>query len=516
MSENNNEKITVEDIKKINDSKELENIALTNPNCEVCIKAAQKIKNQNALKKIALKSPKGKVRLAAVRRINDSNFLIDIARNDCDKEVIKEALKNPHLKNQSILMEFVKKNKDYRRLAALSNPNFDKDLLFKLARRDSYRNYTYEAIYNNFVEKYAKEKYAEYEIYSMNNNEIYNYYIIDLATSKIEKDYLIQDERTLSLIEENRPYEEIFNSKTYDELLNLAKIRNFYADYYLIHIKDESILIDYMQSERYNWLQSEIPKYISDESIIIDNSTNYDTIHNDSSLEYLALRNKYSLEKMISKITDQDILMNIALTHNLEDARAFAVLGMDNEYASDYISIKNYDYTKEKILRENDFMEILDEISKIRLLDIQLALIKCIPDEEILEQIALSNYRVGFKRACVRTIKDNFKLLKIINEESSSYVRLDAVCNITDEKMTVSIAKDCPDLDIRIEATKRITNEDILAKIAECDESKTIRKYAIRNPNLCSKSKLRDILQRETEDKNRMEILEKLCFLGDD
>ena len=266
-------------------------------------------------------------------------------------------------------------------------------------------------------------------------------------------------------------------------------------------ISDESILLDTFTQPRHDFSLMSAAQYF----------------HDNSALEYLVFQKadkKTRMRHIVSKIYDQDILMNIALNHPAEEAQAYAVLNMDQSHASDYLSLNNSDAIKEKIMRERNYKGILNEISKIRSLAHKIALVKCITDEGILEKICLSDNDIEIQRACVRNIKETGRLLRIIKRTNSGEVSQDAVYNIDDEYILRDLAMNNNNRRARDESIKKIADEEFLVDIAKNHEYRFVRETAIMNPHLVSKTLL-DILETEEDKYVQIKILEKICKLGD-
>ena len=518
-----NGKITV---KNTADEKELEETALTHPKYDVRIEAVKKIRTPEILNRIALTSEDWRVRMHAARNIKDSDVLTEIVEKDSNSDVRIEALKNPNLTNKKVLLKcFRNENYTASRKAALTNPHFKKSLLFEIARdrENNYCHSAYRGIFNCFIEKYGREKYFRYRTYHYEGRYIDEYYIHDVPFCEIEKIYLIHDEEVLDLIENNASFEEIFNRNYDDKLLELAELDEYDEHAYYRHIRDKSLLTDLIQQENYraNYIH-DTALSITDEAALLYYLTSgfpkirrdITNLHDNSVLEYLAFKRSNDddeLTDIILKIHDADILMNIALNHHSQQASFVAVMNMDNQYASDFLSLKDYDAVKEKIMHEDDFEKVFDELSKIPSLAIRSALVKCITDEKILERICFSEQRFGIRRCSVRNIKNIHRLLRIIRKSKYEFVIRDAVGNIDDEDILTGLAANSQNKYARDEAIRKIRDENVLANIAKSDADWDVRKSAICNPHLTSSAKLLDILEREEEKIVQIEILEKLC-----
>ena len=72
-----------------------------------------------------------------VKKITDEDVLIGIIESETYKEVLKEAIRNPNLKNEDVLEGYAKNHANWNvRLAAVGNPNISQDVVYDVAKTD--------------------------------------------------------------------------------------------------------------------------------------------------------------------------------------------------------------------------------------------------------------------------------------------------------------------------------------------------------------------------------------------
>ena len=160
-------------VRRITNEEILCNIALSHPHDYTRLMAIWKITDQDVLTRIALSDPFKSAREDAVRKLIDPEVLVHIAYNDSDARVIRAAVENENMTDQTVLAYLAQYNMEFDILQVVIRKLTLQNVLADIAKSDS--------------TKY-KVKYADsYNEYDLEAREYREGEVVDLRTWAAEK-----------------------------------------------------------------------------------------------------------------------------------------------------------------------------------------------------------------------------------------------------------------------------------------------------------------------------------------
>jgi CHAT domain-containing protein len=189
--------------------------------------------------------------------------------------------------------------------------------------------------------------------------------------------------------------------------------------------------------------------------------------HSDAIIRNLAGKKLPDQIQMIQKVTDQNLLLDIAQNNlnprnrkaaveKLTDQDALAKIALNDSYSDVRLS------ATEKLTDQNILAKVAlnDSGRYVR----QLAAEK-LTDQKTLAQIALNDSEQIVRKAAIEKLTDQKELAQIALNASDRNVRYQAVEKLTDQKTLAQIALNDSDLIFRRTAAKKLTDQKTLAQI---------------------------------------------------
>jgi len=198
-------------------------------------------------------------------------------------------------------------------------------------------------------------------------------------------------------------------------------------------------------------------------------------------------KNYAKAEKAVKKLTNQEILADIAKHNSSDILRATAVGNLNSQ-------------------------SILSEIAKSETNShVCRALIEKLTDQEALAYIAHNNCDKQVRIKAVDKLTDQ-KMLADVAKNSTEYrfreVSIEAVKKLTDQRILADVATNGKEYDTRIIAIKKLTDPNVLAYIAKNDVNINLCKAAVCK--LTVQETLIDVAKNAKFDDIRIEATKKL------
>ena len=376
----------------------------------------------------------GDFRVLIVRRLTSGDVLRNLALNDLDYRVRREAVMNPNLCNSKTFAKIVKS--DYN----------DSVRLEALRRIDD--NYLLEEMTNDLspiIRLYAFQRLAK----SFDLKEDVPFEDIDL--SSIET---IEDENVLYSIVKNAPSASIrryaFN-KIKDEsiLANIASCSAEFMNSALGKITDKNFLLNIALYSTDISAKRKAIKKIDDEQFLLkavqDNPyteiSEYivGRIRDESLLEIIALNNSnpYNRKAAVNKIKSQDVLTCIGETESEEVVCAAIVRKTQDKTLLEYIGLSNPCKTVRRYVES-----IVD-------------------DEELLYKFALNEYESDNRREIISKLTNEEYIVNLLKRESHKRV-FNADFNITNTDLLIDLAKNAFSAEVRYDVLKKIKDKSVI------------------------------------------------------
>lgn len=485
-------------VENIDDENILKDIANNDLTSAVAIKAMEHINDKEFLSDICLNHPDSYLRLTTINRICDESLLSkkelsllleEMLLNDPDSYILKSICENPNLTNQDVLIKVSKSksdetlkrqaikkiadeeiltdfalndSNDYIRREAILNPNLkDLDVLYKIIRSDSDEFNRIMAIYKIPDAKsllkiiYKKPLHNRLAEIAQNINFSLNDYFTDsLETEKDE----YKRQVAINFITDSDILENTVLNECNDEIrADAIKNKSF---------KNQEMLDGLILNESNPKVLFEIVSKIQNQELLnryVEDHLDYDEVtvkaisrlQNNVLLEKLTShpdsRIRFEAVKKISKLNNQDeLLRDIALTEICEEICVVAVESMN--IRNDLIEVA--DKRREKIIR----IKALNQIKPKRLLE---------------------NFTGSIIRNSLADLPFEFALENMALNDRDDDIRKLATSKLDDEKLLYEISSggDVNSIDAQIrldslfEDIKRIDNDFILKRLADCKDS---------------------------------------------
>ena len=485
-------------VENIDDENILKDIANNDLTSAVAIKAMEHINDKEFLSDICLNHPDSYLRLTTINRICDESLLSkkelsllleEMLLNDPDSYILKSVCENPNLTNQDVLIKVSKSksdetlkrqaikkiadeeiltdfalndSNDYIRREAILNPNLkDLDVLYKIIRSDSdefnrimaiYKIPDAESLLKIIYKKPLHNRLAE--IAQNTNFSLNDYFTHVFETEKDE----YKRQVAINFITDSDILENAVLNECNDEIrADAIKNKSF---------KSQEMLDELILNESNPKVLFEIVSKIQNQELLtryVEDHLDYDEVtvkaisrlQNNVLLEKLTShpesRIRFEAVKKISKLNNQDeLLRDIALTEICEEICVVAVESMN--IRNDLIEVA--DKRREKIIR----IKALNQIKPKRLLD---------------------NFTGPIIRNSLADLPFEFALENMALNDRDDDIRKLATSKLDDEKLLYEISSggDVNSIDAQIrldslfEDIKRIDNDFILKRLADCNDS---------------------------------------------
>ncbi len=404
-----------------------DNMIYESMGCSIYEDILDKISDESVFTNFVHENLFGDFRVLVVRRLTSEDVLRNLALNDLDYRVRREAVKNPNLCDSKTFAEIVKSDyNDCVRLEALRQID-DDDLLEEMTNDLSplIRLHAFQRLKKSFELK-EEVSFEDIDLSSIGTIEDENvlYSIAKNAPSPAIRRYAfnkIEDERILANLIScgdefmNSALKKITNRNL---LLNIALYStNISTKRKAVKkIDDEEFLLKVVQNNPYN----EISDYI------------VDRIRDESLLEIIALNNSnpFNRKAAVNKIQSQDIL---------------------------------------KCLGETECEEVVCN-----------AIVRKTRDKRVLEYIGLSNPCKTVRRYVESVTDDDELLYKFALKEYESDNRREIISKLTNEEYIVDLLKRESSEDV-FKADFEITNIDLLIDLAKNSLLPSAKRYALNN-----------------------------------
>ena len=393
----------------------------------------------------------GDFRLLVVQRLKSGDVLMDLALNDPDYRVRRQAIRNPNLSDEKTIVKILQKDRnDAVRLEALmqiDNPDIIEELADDL---------------NPLIRTYALDRLGRtFEV----NEDAVSFEDIDLAS--ILK---IEDENVLYSIVNHAPSSSIrryaFDKITDANILTkLACNNREFANRALNKIDDNRLLLN-------------IALYCNDPT---------------------------AQRKAVKKIDDEELLLEAVQANPYNDISQYVVDHITDESCLEIIAFNNSNpFNRKAAVNKIQSQEVLIRLGEVECEEIVCtAIVRKCRDRELLEYMGLSNPCKTVRRYIGSLVDDDELLYKLTLKECEFDNRREMISRIGDEKSIVSLLKR-EYLDNVFKGDFNITDSNLLIDLARNSHAVVGRRYALGN--IDDISVLRDFIcsspfsSREPED----------------
>ena len=390
-----------------------DNMIYESMGCSIYEDILDKISDESVFTDFVHENLFGDFRVLVVRRLTSEDVLRNLALNDLDYRVRREAVKNPNLCDSKTFAEIVKSDyNDCVRLEALRQID-DDDLVEEMTRDLSplIRLHAFQRLKKSFELK-----------------EEVSFEDIDLSSIGT-----IEDENVLYSIAKNAPSPAIrryaFN-KIEDEsiLANLISCGDEFMNSALKKITDRNLLLNIALYSRDISTKRKAVKKIDDEEFLLEVVQNnpyneisdyiVDRIRDESLLEIIALNNSnpFNRKAAVNKIQSQDILKRLGETECEEVVCNAIVRKTRDKKVLEYIGLSNPCKTVRR------YVESVTD------------------DDGILYKFALKEYESDNRREIISKLTNEEYIVDLLKRESSENV-FKADFEITNLDLLIDLAK---------------------------------------------------------------------------
>ena len=417
-------------ISSLCDEDTLVDIAMNNSNWQVRRAATERIKDENVLAEIARNDTDYDVRIAAAKKIDDKDVLADIAMNNSDWQVRKAAVRR--ISDEDTLAEIARNDRvNYIRKAAVQKIN-DEDVLAEIARNDT----DYD------VRIAASKKIDDEDV---------------LAEIAINDSHSDVDSETSPESDDNVLADIAMNNSGEIDLETVRRIRN------------QNVLASIVRNCTNPGAVIGAVKRISDEDILID----------------MAMNNPkdYVRENAVRNLNDKNVLTEIALNDSNLNVRMAATKKVnDDDILAD-------------ILRKDPDRNVRQEA------------LENINDANILHRLLLENFGY-FSFESFTAFARNYD--KMIYESIGIRIYEDILGRISDEGALTDLIHERVFGDFRALVARELVSPDTLRNLALNDLDYRVRREAVKNPNLDDQHTFATIIRSDRNDSVRLEALRRI------
>jgi hypothetical protein len=481
------------------DSKQiLEDLALNDPKEEIRMWAAQKIINQSLLFKIATnEEEKPKVRKAAILKLEPEKylaFLIQLALNSRVYEVRTSAMDKikSSKKGQKALAQLAEHDKNhYIRVLAIHKLNKSKwqKLLIKIAQIDNNREVVEEAV------RKITDRATLYEF--VKNHDSTNIRIPALLN--------IKNQNLLAEIAKN-------NS---DRRVRERAIPELKSN------KWQSLLVEIAKNDDDPWVRKRAVREIKDKKIL-DQIIKADPDYMVREMALCRVYDEEKIPKVLERLQDQSILMDIAVHSGSETMRLQAFRKIDPKKFKNFLSlVKNswdaVEFLKSLMskipLQDHQLADIIEVVENIEIGRYALGKIQ---NQDTFESLALNKSIGAIGRYIVYRLERQSFLKKLALKKGEPTVREAAISKLDKnlwQDLFVEMLKTDKSPSIRSIVIKKIKDQQTMAKFAMKDKSTLVRQAAIER--ITDEGILETIIKKEQNHLVKSEAIQKLKKIRD-
>ena len=499
------EDVRIAAVKRITDEDVLADIARNDSSDEVQIFAVKNITDDDVLVDIARNAKFWWVGYQAVHRINDKDILADFARNDPDEEIRRDAVKR--ISDEDVLLEIFSNDSDREvRRNALDNIN-DADTLKRLVL-DNYGYFSVNS-YSSFKRNYDNLIYESigtgvYDdiLDKLSDESVF----IDLVHEKLFSDFRILLVRRLVSSDVLRDL--ALNDSDYRVRMEAVKNPN---------LCDKNAFVRILRLDINDGVRFEALRRIDDEDIPEDlvNDLNplirlyaYERLGNDFKED----ENDVSFEDIdltsIKTIEDENVLCTIVKNSPLAAMRKYAFDKISDEHILADLACFNGEFMNRALNRITDNALLLDIALYSTDLPMKRNAVKKIDDEEFLLKAVQNNPYNDISEYIVDTIRDESLLEIIASNNSNPFNRKAAVNKIKSQDILTRLGEIESEEVVCTAIIRKTQDKDLLEYMGLSNPCKTVRRY------VASVTDDEDILYKlafkEYEFDNRREMISKL------
>ena len=395
--------------------------------CSIYEDILDKISDESVFTDFVHENLFGDFRVLVVRRLTSEDVLRNLALNDLDYRVRREAVKNPNLCDSKTFAEIVKSDyNDCVRLEALRQID-DDDLLEEMTNDLSplIRLHAFQRLKKSFELK-----------------EEVSFEDIDLSSIGT-----IEDENVLYSIAKNAPSPAI-------------------RRYAFNKIEDESILANLISCGD-EFMNSALKK-ITNRNLLL-NIALYST---DISTK----------RKAVKKIDDEEFLLKVVQNNPYNEISDYIVDRIRDESLLEIIALNNSNpFNRKAAVNKIQSKDILKRLGETECEEVVCnAIVRKTRDKRVLEYIGLSNPCKTVRRYVESVTDDDELLYKFALKEYESDNRREIISKLTNEEYIVDLLKRESSDDV-FKADFEITNIDLLIDLAKNSLLPSAKRYALNN-----------------------------------
>ena len=412
------------------------------------------------------------------------DVLADIARNDSDWQVRREAVKS--ISDKNVLADVARNDSNWNVRTAAVKKIYDEDVLTNIARNDPHEH----------VRLIATEKIYDEDVLTNIARNDSNYYVQKAAVEKIDDEDVLTD---IARNNRDNDVQRIAAEKIGDKdiLADITrnKLDDKIADETSLENYDNDVLADIARNNPDNGVRLAAVKKIDDDTILINIARN----DNIWEVRTLALR----------CISDDSILTDIVMGDFEYPVRIEAIKYIRNKDALTDIAINNpdEDIRRDAVLKIHDDGVLADILRNDSDWQVRQNALENIRDANTLKTLLLENFGY-FSVASYSSFKRNYD--ELIYESIGANVYENILNKISDESAFIDLIHEKIFSDLRILLVRRLTSPDVLRDLALNDLDYRLRLEAIKNPNLCDKKTFIKALQSDHNDAVRLESLRRI------
>jgi hypothetical protein len=369
----------------------------------------------------------GDFRVMVTQRLTSSDVLRNLALNDLDYRVRREAVRNPNLHDEKTFADVIKSDhNDAVRLEALRQID-DRNILEDVTNdlNPLMRLHAFERVGKDFD---SNKRYAALDDIDLNS----------IGT--------IEDENMLYTLANEGPS---------------ASVRKHAFE----KITDEHILADLVCHSR-EFMNRALNK-ITDKALLLNIA--------------LYCTDKDAKRKAIKKIDDEELLLNVVQSNPYNDISAYIIDRIRDESNLEIIAFNNSNpFNRKTAVKKIQNQDILVRLGEVECEEmVCTAIVRKCHDRDLLEYIGLSNPCKTVRRHVGSVTDDDELLYKFALKEREYDNRREMISRMTDEKYIIDLLKR-EDVDRVFRADFNIEDDALLIDLAKNAVSEAAMEYALR------------------------------------
>ena len=211
-------------------------------------------------------------------------------------------------------------------------------------------------------------------------------------------------------------------------------------------------------------------------------------------------------ETVFTRVTNQDLLADIAKTDSDSDVRCVAVKNLTNQDAlAEIAKTDKYYWVRKTAVEKITGQVVLAEIVKTDKNDsVRAAAFEKLTDQNVLAEVAKNAKNWQVRAVALEKVTDQNALAEVAKNAKDSFNRCKAVDKLTEQKLIVDVVKTgiAPDADAGERfhwtlAVRKLTDQALLADLAKNAEDSFIRCAAIRG--LADQDMLVDMAKNDSD-----------------